>query len=171
MVLRHHQHRDAERVGQEDELLPLVVALVAGGGQELDAAQPFGLAQLRLANEGVQVPYQRAQDLLQARVVAAFEAGEDRVRDVVFVDVSHGRSESSGACKSTGTRRRVGCGASSPGFQSGWRLSSIVGISSLTVGWMCTASRMTLYDAPAAMTSRIEWTTSSPSMQSIAAPR
>ena len=54
---------------------------------------------------------------------------------------------------------------------SGCRLSSSVGISSLTVGWMWTASRITLYDASAAITSSSAWTISSPSMQSSDAPR
>jgi hypothetical protein len=55
MVQRDGQHRQPERIRQQDELLPLAVALLAGSGQELDAAHPLGFSQLHLAREIVQV--------------------------------------------------------------------------------------------------------------------
>ena len=51
----HHLHREAQRVRHEDELLPLLVALLARGGEELDAGHPFVGCELHLAREGVQV--------------------------------------------------------------------------------------------------------------------
>src|SRR5262249_2704732 len=53
----------------------------------------------------------------------------------------------------------------------GFRSHSIVGMSSETVGWMCTARRIVVHGAFAYMTSRIECTTSSPPGPRIAAPR
>ena len=36
-----HQHRQPERVGQQDELLALVVAFVTHGCEEVDPGEPF----------------------------------------------------------------------------------------------------------------------------------
>jgi hypothetical protein len=49
------QHRDAERVRQQDELLAARVALVPGRREELDPRHPLRLGELGLAHEGVQV--------------------------------------------------------------------------------------------------------------------
>jgi hypothetical protein len=64
------QHRQPERVRQQDELLALVVALVPGGGQEPDAGQPLLLGQPHLSREGVEAADQRPHDLAEARVRA-----------------------------------------------------------------------------------------------------
>ena len=55
MVERDDHHRQAEHVGEQDELLALVVALLADRGEELDALEPFLLGELHVAREGVQV--------------------------------------------------------------------------------------------------------------------
>ncbi len=68
MVDRVDQHGDAERVGQQDELLALVVAHVPGAGQEIDAVFPFLLGRADLADEGMKVAHQRFADLLDARI-------------------------------------------------------------------------------------------------------
>ncbi len=52
----------------EDELLALVVALVADRGQELDRLEPFGAGRLHFADEAVQVLDRRLHHLAQARV-------------------------------------------------------------------------------------------------------
>ena len=62
------ERRHAERVGQEDELLPGLVALLAGGGEELDAGEPLVALQTDLLDEGVEVTYGGLADLAQSRV-------------------------------------------------------------------------------------------------------
>jgi hypothetical protein len=89
MVLRNGEHRDAERVGKQDELLALVVGDVAGGGEELDAFEPLRLGEVVLLHEFVQMAHQRGEDLLQARVGAGLEATDDRLGDVVLGDIAH----------------------------------------------------------------------------------
>jgi hypothetical protein len=42
-------------VGQQDELLALVVALLAGLGEEIDRREPFGAGRPHFADEGMQV--------------------------------------------------------------------------------------------------------------------
>ena len=71
------QHRQAEHVGQEDELLAVVVALLPGPGEEVDRLLPLGDRQLDLAGERVQVLHERGQDLPQPRVGLRAEALDD----------------------------------------------------------------------------------------------
>ncbi|MCY1366597.1 hypothetical protein D9M69_535010 [compost metagenome] len=98
IVHRHGQHRQTQRVGQQDELLALVIALLAGGREEFNALHPLGLGQLHLARKGVQVLHQAGHDLLQARIGRVREARDHRLRDVVLVEVAHGWSPSSSSC-------------------------------------------------------------------------
>jgi hypothetical protein len=49
------QHRHAERVGQEDELLTCRCAGLPGAGQEVDGALPLIERELNVAHESVQV--------------------------------------------------------------------------------------------------------------------
>ena len=72
-----HEHRQPEGVGGEDELLALVVGDVPGAREEVDGGEPLLLGELDLAGEGVQVAYERLQDLAQARIGRAVEAGLD----------------------------------------------------------------------------------------------
>jgi hypothetical protein len=51
-----NQYRDAERIRQENELLPRVVAHVASLPEKRDALSPFFLRQRNLAHERVQMP-------------------------------------------------------------------------------------------------------------------
>ena len=90
MVDRVDQHRDAERVRQEDELLTPVVAHLAGGGEEPDRRHPFVHGRLDLANDRMEVRDDRGHDLLEARVAALRHALDDRRRGGVFVEVAHG---------------------------------------------------------------------------------
>ena len=71
------EHRQPEGVGGEDELLALVVGDVAGAREEVDGGEPLLLGELDLAGEGVQVAHEGLQDLAQARIGRAVEAGLD----------------------------------------------------------------------------------------------
>jgi hypothetical protein len=70
VVDRIDQHRQAQGVRQQDELLALVVALLSRGRQEADRGQPLGLRQLDFANEAVQMAHQGAHHLRQAGIAA-----------------------------------------------------------------------------------------------------
>ncbi len=76
---RLDQHRQPEDVRQQDELLPLVVALVPGPGEEVDRRLPLGDRQLDVAGERVQVPDERDQDLAQPRAGVRREGLDDCV--------------------------------------------------------------------------------------------
>ena len=62
------QRRHPEGVGQEDELLARVVALLAGGGEELDACEPLVALQPDLLDERVQMADGGLADLAQPGV-------------------------------------------------------------------------------------------------------
>jgi hypothetical protein len=79
VVDRLDQHRHAEDVGEQNELLPYVVALVPGRGEEGDRGVPFLLGQLDVLDEGVQVMDERPEHLPQAGVR---RAGHARGHDV-----------------------------------------------------------------------------------------
>ena len=53
------------------------------------AAHPLGLGQLDLAHERVQVPDQRAHDLLEARVLASREPLDHRLGQGLFAELPH----------------------------------------------------------------------------------
>ena len=53
MIEQVDHHRDAQRIGEQDEFLPLVAAHLTGFGQDLDRLEPFGLGQLHLLDEGM----------------------------------------------------------------------------------------------------------------------
>ena len=91
VVERDHHHRQAEDVGEQDELLALVVALLADGGEELDAFEPFFFRELHLACECVQVLHRAGDDLPEAFVFrAAAQPLDDRGGERVFVELPHG---------------------------------------------------------------------------------
>jgi hypothetical protein len=90
VVLRHHELRHAERVGEKDELLALAVAGVAGAGEELDAGEPLGLGETDVAREGMEMPDQARHDLLQARVGRVGKPAHRLLGDVGLIEVAHG---------------------------------------------------------------------------------
>ncbi|MCY1360065.1 hypothetical protein D9M69_466730 [compost metagenome] len=114
VVHGHREHRQAQGVRQQDELLALRVALLARGGEEVDARGPLGLGEPHFAREVVQVAHQRRQHFLQPCVLAAGHALEHGGGDGVFIDVAHGRRAPGGkkarapppgaAASGTGTR-------------------------------------------------------------------
>jgi hypothetical protein len=63
-----HQHGNAQRVGQQNEFLPLVGAQLAGARQIVDGLSPPRFGGLHVANEIVQVPHQAGHDLLEPRI-------------------------------------------------------------------------------------------------------
>ena len=79
VVDRLHEHRDPEDVGQQDELLPHVVAHLAGAGEERDRGAPLLLGQLHVLDECMQVVDQRGQHLPEPRVRGTGEAGGDHL--------------------------------------------------------------------------------------------
>jgi hypothetical protein len=85
------EHRQPEHIGGEDELLPLLVADLAGGGQPLHRGHPLGLGQPHLPREVVQVPHERGHQLGQARVLRRRPALHREIGDVVLGDQLHGR--------------------------------------------------------------------------------
>ena len=89
LVQRDRQHRQAEHVGQQDELLTLVVALLAGRRQERDGALPFAFGQSVLAGEVVEVRDEAGHQLLQARIGRVGETIDHCPRDGVPVQVTH----------------------------------------------------------------------------------
>ena len=88
---RLDQHRQAEDVRQQDELLPVVVALVAGAGEEVDRLLPLGDGQLDVAGERVQVLHERGEDLAQPWVRVRAEGLDDGVSRGFLGEIgSHG---------------------------------------------------------------------------------
>jgi hypothetical protein len=74
------QHGKAQRVGQQDELLPVLIAHLAGAGQEIDGVVPLALAQIHILGKGMQMLHQRAHHLGKARVDVLAHAAVDGTR-------------------------------------------------------------------------------------------
>jgi hypothetical protein len=92
LVELHHQHRDAQRVRQQDAFLPLVVAGLPDLGQELDRGHPFLRRQVELAHQRVGVTHDAGHDLLEARVGVVGQAVENGLGDVGGLVLAHGCS-------------------------------------------------------------------------------
>ncbi|MNP17857.1 hypothetical protein D3C76_1103010 [compost metagenome] len=85
MVDRVDQHRHAQGVREQDELLAYqAIARVAGVGQEADAFEPLLFGQLNLTDESVQVPDQALHDLFVARIRRVGEAVHRLLGDELF---------------------------------------------------------------------------------------
>ena len=81
-----HRGGQAEHVRQQDELVAVLGAGVPGADQEVQPGQPLLGGRLGLADEGVQVADQRADQLVEPRVVAlhlAEHGVEQRVQPLV----------------------------------------------------------------------------------------
>ena len=81
------QHRKAKRVRQQDELLPFTRADLPGFGKKIDAVVPFGLCQMHLFGESVQVFYKTGHHQRQARVDIFAHAGVDGFNRSVFGEI------------------------------------------------------------------------------------
>jgi len=86
-----HQHREAEDVGEEDELLPLLVGDVPGAGEEVDPTPPFLLSQLHLLHEGMQMTKKMLRDPAKAHRACALNALEDRLGQVLVSQAARRR--------------------------------------------------------------------------------
>ena len=87
-VDRLHQHRDAEHIGQQDELLAHVGAFLPGGGEEGDRLFPLRDARLDVPDEAVQVPDQAGEHGAEPLVGRTGEAGDDGVRRPFLSEIS-----------------------------------------------------------------------------------
>jgi hypothetical protein len=90
MVHLDDEHRQPEDVGGEDELLPLVVADLAGAGQPPDGGHPLGLGEAHLPGEGMQVPHQGRHQLGHARVAGGGPPLGGEIGDVLLGHELHG---------------------------------------------------------------------------------
>ena len=82
------QHRYPQHIRKQDKFLAPIVALVAGGSEELDGLQPFVLAGFELFDRRVQVFDQYADDLPQARVGVGGDAADDDFGGIGFGEVA-----------------------------------------------------------------------------------
>ena len=90
MIKRIDQHGHPERIGQQDKLLPFVVALFARGGQKLNARKPFGLREFNLLHKGVHMLDEAGDDMPHAWVLSLARIFFDhRFGDVVCCIVTH----------------------------------------------------------------------------------
>src|SRR4029079_14274489 len=88
-----HQHRDAERVRYEDELLALVVAHVAGVGEEFDSRHPLVRRRAHFAHEGVQVLDQARHHFLEARIFRVLDPAQHFGDERLFVEIADGHGK------------------------------------------------------------------------------
>ncbi len=77
VIDRVNQHRQAERIGQKDELLPLLRADLPGPCQKIDAEVPFILGQVDFAREVVEMLDEASHHLCQARIHILAHSGVD----------------------------------------------------------------------------------------------
>ena len=86
------QHRNAQRIGQQDELLPRCTAHLTGAGQEVDGMLPFGLCRLDITHEIVKMADQAFADFFNPRRSGLPHAIDGGIRDIMFVEVAHRQS-------------------------------------------------------------------------------
>ncbi len=84
-----HQHRHAERIGEQDEFLTRAGAHVAGIRQKGDALFPLRLRRPNLADEIVQMTHQSRTDLQNPRVGGIRNALKHGICDAELVEISH----------------------------------------------------------------------------------
>ena len=129
---RVDEHRDADRIRQQNEFLPHAVAFLPGRGEKLDAGHPFFRRQLHLADERVQVLDQAAEDRAQPRVWGRARAVDDRLGQprgrVVLVQLVHRQVVSLGSRKMCwiGNTCQPKRAATSPHSPSGKRIMTTI---------------------------------------------
>jgi len=79
----------SQRIGQQDEFLPLWRTHLARRGHEFDALDPFRRGQIDLAGEGMEVLHRRCHDHLQARIGRRRHLVEHGVRDRFRRQLTH----------------------------------------------------------------------------------
>jgi hypothetical protein len=89
VVDRVDQHRDAEDVGQQDELLTRRIRLVSGTRQKIDRGHPLVERQVDVAHERVQVLDQSGQQRARARIGGVRKALDDRLGELGIVERGH----------------------------------------------------------------------------------
>jgi len=89
MVDRVDQHRDAEHVGQQDELLAGIGAFLPGAGQEIDGVVPLLEGQAGLAHVIVQRLHQFLEQEFRARIGGVVEALDDGLGQISLVELGH----------------------------------------------------------------------------------
>jgi hypothetical protein len=110
------QHRGAERVGQENEFLTRIAAFLADGGEERDGVSPFFKRRLDLADELVQMTYERLGHLANPRRSGVLDPLEDRGGDCVLVEIAHRRRSGRAGriFRAEGGHQNSGAGTRSP---------------------------------------------------------
>ena len=83
------QHRDAQHVGQQNELLPRGATALADLGEELNALHPFFKRRLGVFDEGVQMMDQLGHHLAQTRVRRRFVSGEHLFGETIGFSLIH----------------------------------------------------------------------------------
>src|SRR5262245_40896934 len=89
VILRYYELRQAERIGQQDKFLTLIVALLTNAGNELDTLEPFILGKVHLACKLVQVLDEASRNFLQTRARHLLQPPHDFVRNIVLVQILH----------------------------------------------------------------------------------
>ena len=89
VILCDHELRQAERIGQQDKFLALVVALLANARDELDTLKPFVLSELHLTRKRVHMLDEVGHNFLQTLVRRAFKPSYDLIRNIMFIQILH----------------------------------------------------------------------------------
>src|SRR5262245_43131936 len=136
MVNRINQHRYAERVGQQDELLTLVVTDFPRARQEINRERPFLERRFDFLHDGVQVSHDRRHDLAQAFIVAVGIPLEHGGRRCELVEISHDAVVLPGhlPCHDASSSARIPSRSTGRGFQYGFSTARTVARSSTSLG-------------------------------------
>ena len=79
----HHQHGDAQGIGQQDELLAFFVTHLARLSQELDTGHPFFGRDLHLLHKGMGVLDEGGHHFFEPGLFAVGHAGDDGLGEVL----------------------------------------------------------------------------------------
>ena len=89
VILCDHELRQAERIGQQDKFLTLVVALLTNARDELDTLKPLVLSEMHLARKGVHMLDKAGHNFLQTWVRRACKPSYDLIRNVMLIEILH----------------------------------------------------------------------------------